>query len=232
MRRSLPLVLAAAAAAFAVAMLGGIGRSDAALRDTSTPNTVTTTGHGVITAVPDTAQVTAGVQTQASTAADALAQNAALMKKVIAAVKTAGGADVQTQEVSLYPRTDNGGTVVGYTATDAVTASARIADAGALVDAAVGAGANTVGGPSLSVSDRDSLYRAALAKAVQDARAKALALAKAGGFGVGAVSSVTEQAAGAPVPMLDAAAARASSTPVEPGTEDVTADVSVTFAIN
>ena len=233
MRRSLPLVLAAAAAAFVVALLGGVGRSDAALHDTSTTaNTVTTVGHGTVTAVPDTAQVTAGVQTQSATASDALAENARLMNKVIDALKSAGGSDLQTQEVSLYPRTSENGDVVGYSASNSVTASAKIADAGALVDAAVGAGANNVSGPSLAVSDRDSLYREALAKAMDDARAKALALAKAGGFGVGVVSSVTEQAADAPVPIFQAAAAKADSTPVEAGTQDVTADVSVTFAIN
>jgi uncharacterized protein YggE len=233
MRRSLPLVLVAAAAAFVVALLGGVGRSDAALHDASSAaNTVTTTGHGVGTAVPDKAQVTAGVQTQATTAADALAENARLMNKVVAALTSAGGSDLQTQQVSLYPRTNESGDVVGFTAADTVTATARIADAGGLVDAAVAAGANTVDGPSLSVSDRDGLYRAALAKAMADARAKALALGNAGGFGVGAVSSVTEETAGAPVPVLEAAAAKSSDTPVEPGTQDVTADVSVTFAIN
>jgi uncharacterized protein YggE len=226
-------VLVAAAAASVVVLLGGVGRSDAALHDTSTTaNTVTTTGHGVVTAVPDTAQVTAGVQTQSATAADALAENARLANKVVDALKSAGGSDLQTQEVSLYPRTNESGDVVGYTASDSITASSKIADAGGLVDAAVGAGANTVSGPSLSVSDRDGLYRDALAKAMDDARAKALALAKAGGFGVGAVSSVTEQTADVPVPVFQAAAAKADSTPVEPGTQDVAADVSVTFAIN
>jgi uncharacterized protein len=232
MRRSLPLVLVAASAAFVVAALGGVARSDAALHDTPTPNTVTTMGHGVVTAVPDRAAVTAGVQTQATTASDALAENSRLMNKVIAALKSAGGSNLQTQEVSLYPRTSDGGDVVGYTASNSVTASAKIGDAGALVDAAVGAGANTVSGPSLTVSDRDGLYRAALAKAMDDARAKALALGKAGGFGVGAVSVVTEQAANVPVPVFESAVAKADSTPVEPGTQDVTADISVTFAIN
>ena len=233
MRRSLPLVLAAAATAFVVALLGGVGRSDAALHDTSTTaSTVTTTGHGTVTAVPDTAQVTAGVQTQSATAADALAQNARVARRVIDAMKSAGGTDLQTQEVSLYPRTSENGEVVGYTASNSVTASTKIASAGALVDAAVGAGANDVSGPTLAVSDREGLYRDALAKAMDDARAKALALAKAGGFGVGAVSSVTEQAGDVPVPLFHAAAGKEDSTPVEPGTQEFTADVSVTFAIN
>jgi uncharacterized protein YggE len=84
----------------------------------------------------------------------------------------------------------------------------------------------------LSISDRDARYRDALKKAVQDARAKALAISEAGGFGVGPVSTVVEQS-NAPGPVFQAlgAAAKDASTPIEPGTQDVTADVTVTFAI-
>ena len=227
MRRLLTLTLAAAAVV-AVAAFAGVGRPEAARGDVASPDTVTTTGHGVVTVVPDEASVSAGVHTQAASAAAALAQNAQLMSSVVAAVKAAGGSDLQTQQVSLYQNQ-----VTGYVADDSVSAKTKIARAGALIDAAVAAGANTVNGPTLDVSDRDARYRDALGKAVEDARAKAAALARAGGFGVGQVSSVTEQAAsGAPVPVYEAAAAKSSATPIEPGTQDVTADVTVTFRIN
>ena len=101
-----------------------------------------------------------------------------------------------------------------------------------MIDAAVAAGANNVSGPTLDVSDREARYRDVLGKAVADARAKAAALAGAGGFGVGPVSSVTEQTAAAPVPVYEAVAAgKSAATPIEPGTQDVTADVTVTFRI-
>lgn len=230
-RISLPLVLAAAAVAV-VAAFAGVGRPEAARGDTgATPDTVTTVGHGVVTVAPDQASISAGVHTQAATAADALAQNAKLMNAVIAALKQAGGKDLQTQQVSLYPQSDQGGNVTGYTADNSVSASTSIAGAGALVDAAVAAGANTVSGPTLSVSDQDARYRDALKKAVEDARAKAQALAEAGGFGVGPVSVVAEQSS-TPQPVFAAgAAAKAEATPIEPGTQDVTADVTVTFRI-
>ena len=231
MRRLLPFSLAVVAL-LAIAALAGVGRPEAARGETATPDTVTTVGHGVITVAPDQASVTAGVHTQAASASDALSANARLMNRVIAALKNAGGKDLQTQQVSLYPQQNEQGQVTAYVADNSVAATTGIADAGALVDAAVGAGANNVSGPSLSVSDRDGRYRAALGKAVEDARAKAEALAHAGGFSVGVVSSVTEQAANAPVPVFQAAAAKSDgSTPVEPGTQDVTADVTVTFRI-
>jgi uncharacterized protein YggE len=216
-----------AAAAFA-----GIGRPEAARGEVATPDTVTTLGHGVITVAPDEATVTAGVHTQAASASAALAENAKLMTKAIAALKAAGGQDLQTQQVSLYPQTSPEGQVTSYVADNSVSAKTKIADAGALIDAAVGAGANTVSGPTLSVSDRDARYRDALGKAVQDARLKAEALAKAGGFGVGPISSVTEQSGGGVTPVFaSGAVAKDAATPIEPGTADITGDVSVTFRI-
>ena len=83
------------------------------------------------------------------------------------------------------------------------------------------------------MSDRDARYRDALAKAVDDARLKAQALAQAGGFGVGPVSSVTESAPEGRRRSYSprSTASAAASTPIEPGTQDVTADVTVTFRI-
>jgi uncharacterized protein YggE len=233
MRRTLLLSAAAAAALFAAASIAGVGRpSPARGADAGSPSVVTTSGHGDVTAVPDQAVISAGVNTRAASAAAALSENAQAMQQVIAALKKAGGSDLQTQEVSLYPQTDDRGTVTGYSAQNTVSAKATIANAGGLVDAAVGAGANTVQGPTLDVSDSDALYRDALKHAVADARAKADALAQAGGFAVGPVYAVTEQTDTAPQPVWQAAtAAKASSTPIEPGTQDVTADVTVSFQI-
>src|SRR5579871_4520993 len=97
--RRFPLALVAAAVALvAIAALAGVGRPEAARGDTgTTPDSVTVSGHGDVAVVPDKATVTAGVQTQASSAADALSQNSALMNKVIDALKAAGGSDLQTQ---------------------------------------------------------------------------------------------------------------------------------------
>jgi uncharacterized protein YggE len=177
--------------------------------------------------------VSAGVRTDGATAAAALDANSKTMNAVVAALKEAGGDDLQTQQVSLFPQTNEQGKVTGYSAQNTVSAKSDVAGAGALVDAAVAAGANTVDGPSLTLSDEDALYRQALERAVENARAKALALAHAGGFGVGPISTVVEQGATAQ-PVYDSAVALAkgTSTPVEPGKRDVTADVTVSFTIH
>jgi uncharacterized protein YggE len=228
------LSLAAVIVLLAAAAVSGVGRPDAALSDdTARRNTVTTVGEGTVTTVPDTATVSAGVRTEASTAADAIARNSERMKPVIAALRRAGGDKLQTQQVSVYPRTGENGAVAGFVAQNSVTAETKIAEAGALIDAAVAAGANAVEGPMLDRSNRDALYRDALGAAVGDARLKAQALARAGGFDLGRVVAVVEEGASAAPAYDTAAVARsaAAPAPIEPGMQEIDAHVTVSFEI-
>jgi uncharacterized protein YggE len=198
--------------------------------------TITVTGTGSVAVVPNRASFSFGVTTQGRTAAGALAENAAEMRKVIAALKGAGiaAADIQTQSVSLSPRySQDGESIIGYTASNSVSATAKDIDrAGAIVDAAVAAGANQVSGPSLTRGDATALYRRALRAAVADARTKAVAIAAASRARLGAVRSVVEGSQGpTPVPLSAKAAAAPDSTPIEPGTQRVEATVTVEFAL-
>jgi hypothetical protein len=230
--RRLSIILAVACAAAAAALFAGFGRPEAAHGDTTpaaTPSLVTTTGQGVVIATPDRATIDAGVQVNASTASVALSRCSAAAARVVAALRKAGGTNLQTQEVSLQPQTTPAGKVTGYLASNQVSADIAVARAGALIDAATAAGANTIDGPSLSVADQTALYRQALGLALADARAKAEALAKAGGFSVGTVSAVTEQSSSAPMPF--ASAAKGAATPVEAGTQQIEADVQASFTI-
>src|SRR4051794_6495628 len=149
------------------------------------PGTISVTGTGTVTTEPDTATTTFGVVTQGSTAREAMLQNSEEMAKVIEALKRAGIAskDVQTQYVSLDPRYDNQGReVVGYSATNSVSAIVRdLAQAGAVIDAAVAAGANNVSGPSLSRDDQGKLYNDAPERGGAGAKAKGAGRARAAG---------------------------------------------------
>jgi uncharacterized protein YggE len=233
MKRSLLVLITAAVAVAVAAVVAVAGSPSAAHGGVAAPGTVTVVGHGVVTLVPDQATISAGVETQATTAAAALGRNAKLAAAVVAALQQGGGKNIQTQQVSLYPRTADDGSIVGYVADDSVSATVGIADSGPLIDAAVAAGATSISGPSLAVSDQDAAYRQALQKAFADARAKADALGQAGGFAIGSVASAVEQSASPPpiVEPMAAAAGKVDSTPVEPGTEDTTADVTVTFRV-
>lgn len=194
-------------------------------------DTVSVTGNGSASGTPDTALISAGVESTAATAKGALAANAAEMNKVIAALRAAGGKNVTTQYVSLSPRTSQQGQPNGFVATNSVSATTSLDRAGALIDAAVDAGANTVSGPALTNSGAKALYNRALRAAVVDARDHAQALAAATGRRVGRVVSVSESGS-SPAPIAYAkAAGAADSTPIVSGDQEVTASVSVTFEL-
>ena len=200
------------------------------------PGTLTVVGTGSVTTRPDTARLSAGVTTEASSASHAISANADAMAKVIDALKRAGvsSKDLQTEFVSVNPRyDDNGQAITGYNATNSVSAIVReLSDVGDVIDAAVAAGANNVSGPSLARDDQDKLYRDALESAVANAREKADALARAAGVSLGKIRSMSESQASSPV-MYGAFAAKAADagTPIEPGTAEITASVRVVFGI-
>jgi uncharacterized protein YggE len=195
-------------------------------------------GTGSVTTTPDTAMWSFGVQTSADTASAALRANSEAMEDVVAALRDAGisGDDLQTEQVSVWPRTsDDGVSIVGYDASNTVRATIRDLDrAGGIVDAAVAAGANQVYGPSLTVSDAEAQYRAAVDAAFDDARARAEAIADKAGVTLGAPVAIVEGGGGAPIPYYAEAMAEAAAADVavEPGTQDVGASLTVTFAIS
>jgi uncharacterized protein len=234
-----PLRIAAvAAAALAVAALSGIGQPEAAVSAAGdATRSITVSGTGTADGEPNRADFTFGVVTEGRTARAALAANAAEARRVIAALRDAGVAerDLQTQQVSISPAfTEEGRTVTGYQARNSVLARLRdLSRVGAAIDAAVQAGANEVYGPNLIQSDRATLEREALQAAMADARAKAQAVATAGGVSLGRVVTVVEGSGVAP-PMpyaADARAAAESSTPIAPGTQEIAASVTVTYAV-
>ena len=192
---------------------------------------MTVTGTGNVAAVPDRAEISAGVESRAPTAKAALAANAAAMRKVIDALRANGGKDVTTQTVSVSTSFDDQGQPSGFVASNVASAETTLDGAGALIDAAVDAGANTVYGPSLSRSDADKLYRDALEKAVADAKERASVLAEAAGRELGRVTSMSESGASElPIYGKEAMAAR-DSTPIVSGPQETTATVSVTFEL-
>lgn len=221
-----PLVLAAALAA---ATLPGSASSAAA-----EAGGITVVGTASVVSTPDRAELSFGVESQGKTARAALAANAAEMRKVIAAVKAAGGTDVKTQSVSLSPRYNEQNDVQAFVAGNSVSAGIKdFSKAGALIDAAVAAGANQVYGPSLSSGDQTKQYRQALKAAVANARASAQVLAAAADLSLGRVTAIVE-GGGAPQPFPYAAnkALALDSTPIEPGTQQTTANVAVTFSVS
>jgi uncharacterized protein YggE len=152
------------------------------------------------------------------------------MRRVLNAVRRAGGRQLATQWVNVYPVSGENGTVEGYSASNSISAVSDVEDAPGLVDAAVEAGANQVSGPGLSSSNAEELYRQALAKAIVEARERAQVLARAAGRSVGDITAIVEGSAAMPLPYAERAALDAA-TPIVPGEQETTATVSVTFSL-
>lgn len=228
--RRLLIITTSLLALAALAAVVHAGDAPAAAADGS--GGITVNGTGSITAAPDRAELWFGVESQGETAKAALAANATEMRRLIAALRAAGVSDLKTQSVNLNPRFVENGGVQGFSASNSVSASVRDASrAGAVIDAAVAAGANQVSGPSFTHANADELYRQALRAAVADARLSAQALAAASNLTLGKITAVVE-AGSAPIPFAaqrGADMAVESSTPVEPGQREVTASVTVTF---
>jgi len=203
-------------------------------RSATTPpaaKTITVTGSGSVTTVPDRATFGFTIETRAKTATAALAQNSTDATAVIAALKAAGvtSANIQTSQVSLMPQSSQDGTtIVGYVASNSVTVKTGLGSAGKIVDAAVGAGANGVSGPNLDVSDQSTLYRDALHKAVDDAKLKAQSLADAAGLSLGGAVAISEGGSSSPIPITDKMSAVGA--PIEAGTQEIQASVTVTYS--
>jgi len=198
---------------------------------------------GRTTRVPDVATIRAGVVTQSVGAGAALADNAARMTRVVAALKRAGIAprDIETAQVSLSPQyryADNQPPVItGYQASNSVAVRFRaIARAGAILDALVAEGANQIDGPQLSIDKPDAALDEARADAVKRARARAEIYAAAAGMKVARLISIGEggQNAGdnGPRPMvMMRVAADAATTPIVAGERDVTVTLNVRYLL-
>jgi uncharacterized protein YggE len=231
--RKILVIAGLAAGALAVAALAGVGLPEQAHGEAGVVRTITVNGAGTVKARPDRAQFSFGVESRAATARAASAENAAAMRRLIDALKDAGvSADhLQTEQVSVWPASDSDGHVTGYTAAGSVRVETTIDEAGPTVDAATAAGVTSVSGPSLTRSESHVLEEQALERALDDARRKAKALAGAAGAQLGEVVKVVEGGAFEPIPYERAALAKDAATPIEPGTVDTTAALTVTFAM-
>lgn len=211
---------------------------------TTKTDTFTVTGEGKSTAIPDIAVVSVGVQTQGSTVKQVQTDLNTKINKVTDAIKKLGidSKDIQTTNYSVSPMYDYQSAVqriTGYQANTDLAVKVRIMDrANDVIDAATTNGANQVGGVTFDVSDKAKAENEARATAVAEAKTKAQVAAKAAGFTLGRVIDYSESTGGItpPRPMLakaDAAggAAPQVATQVEPGSSEITIDVSLSYEI-
>ena len=206
--------------------------------DTPPLHTITVSANGSVTLVPDIARVGVGVTVVKPKVKAAREAAGTAMNAIIAAIKALGidEKDIKTTSIDLSPQYNNSSTpkIVGYRMSEQLQITVRDLDkAGDVVDTATANGATDVNGLWFEVSDPAKAMDEARAAAIIQARTSAQAMAAAAGVALGAVVSISESSVAVPGPYYYGDTFRAAApTPVQPGTQDVQASVTVVFEID
>jgi uncharacterized protein YggE len=205
-------------------------------------------GEGKVTAVPDIAMLTLGVEAQKEDVATAQAEASAAMDSVFQALEDQGIAeeDIQTvyfniTEVTHWDSYKETSEVIGYRVTNTVSVKVReVEKAGEVIDAVVTAGGDMIRINSITftVDDPKPYYEDARELAIDYAKAKAEQLASETGITLGNITYISESSyTYSPIyrnyAMEDAIAIPAPSveTPISVGQLDITATVQIAYAI-
>ncbi|MBI3589260.1 MAG: SIMPL domain-containing protein [Candidatus Liptonbacteria bacterium] len=230
---------------FVMPTLDKIGNSQQATR------TISVNAEGKTTVKPDLAQFSFSLLTEGADLAKISKENNDHLSEVIKFIKSQGVPDngIETTQYNLQPKYqyDKNGSqsfIVGYTLTQGVFVKIKELDknldqVSKILGSLPELGVNNISGVSFTVEDPDKFMNDARAKAYTKARAQAEFMAKASGASLGRVVSVTENS-NRPIPyygefakagMSMGMAPSASPAPLEPGTEDITLQVNVTYEL-
>ena len=193
---------------------------------------LTFNGMATVTVRPDSAHVQVSAEGDGDSSKAALQASSRKMHAIVSALEDLGikGDDLQTSGVYTYKDYEQRGQ---WHATNSLDVKIDDADrAGQVMSALAATGADGLSGPSFGVDDQRAAYRQALRASIDDARAKADATAAAMDVRVTGIVSVTETGGTPSYPMAMEAAARDSggSVPIQKGSLDVAASVTVVFA--
>jgi uncharacterized protein len=235
-------------------------------------STLSTSGTSTTEVRPDQLSVTVGVETNGTTAQEAVSQNANMTTQVISAVRGLGIDEnrIETSSYSLSPiyeyiqplqpcieiyppppECETRQEIIGYRATNTVTVTLDVpflrmvtttvpdVNAGQVIDAAVGAGANRVDSVVFFISpDRQQEVRdTIITDAIANARQRASIAAEALEMTVSGIQSATINPIDFPVfsvGLREGAGADSVSAPTQilPGQQEISTTVSVVFYIS
>ncbi|MFN8487137.1 MAG: SIMPL domain-containing protein [Caldilineaceae bacterium] len=168
------------------------------------PRTITVVGEGQVSIKPDTAHANIGVEVVKPTVKEASAENKKVIATVLEVLKKQGIAekDIQTSGFSIFAErfsqegSGNGDQVRYHVSNNVMVVIRNLDKVGDVLDAAIEAGANNIYGVDFSLEDTSKIQSDARAKAIADAKAKAEDLGKLTGVTIGDVVSVSEVVGG------------------------------------
>lgn len=162
------------------------------------PQEITVTGEDKVYVKPDIAKVDLGVKTEEKTSQDAVNKNNEITNRIIKAVKDLGvdEKDIQTTSYNLsavYDYTERGRNFVGYSLNQQITVKIRNFDiVGDVLDRATAEGANSIGDLQFTIEDPEKAQADARAKAIENAKEKALVLTQQAGLKIVKLSNISE----------------------------------------
>lgn len=211
---------------------------------------IVVSGEGKITATPDIARISFSMVTEGKNPETIQAENTRKMNAAIAFLKEQGIAekDIKTSNYSLYPKYDysrppiilypdgSRQEIIGYTLTQSVAVKVRdLGKVGKIFSGLTAQGINQIDSLSFDIDDQENVISEARDQAFQKAREKAEAMARSNGVRLGRVVTFAESQSGWPGPIyLEAGKGGDAITPapqIEPGSQEVTVNVSVTYEI-
>jgi len=213
-----------------------------------TRHTITVVGIGKERGAPDTVELRIAVEQNAPTAQAASQQAAKAATQVVETLRKQVGPEgrVDTAGYQLNPnyRSDpqtparHGAEIVSYTAMNMLAVrTPKLDSVGALIDAAIKAGAARVDSLAFTVADPAPMQARALRAAGADAAAQASAIAESLKVTLRGVLEASTDSVERPIPQRFATAmmrgeAAMASTPIDPGEVTSEARLRVTYAID
>jgi uncharacterized protein YggE len=240
----MPPVVSLLAVVVAVALVVAVGLAGAAIgrsSRSSAPATITVTGTGTVNVPPNTIQFSCGVQTTRPTAIAAVNANDQRVKALERVLLADGVAlkDIQTSNLDIWPDTNANGVTTGFTVQDTLDVTMHnFKQAGIAIDGAVKAAGNgiTFDGITLSLTHDDAQLQLARARAMHNALSEAASDAHGGGASVGSILRISDQQESQyqpyPIALNTWAARSAAGVPFEPGSQAVTVQLTVVYALN
>ncbi len=225
--------------------LGGLVAvpAHAAPDDLGTRSVIIARGSGEVRVRPDSIHIDVGTDAQATTLDDAKSRVSDAMTRVLEALHALPLRDltIETKTIRFSPvyspaKEGRGPAIVGFTASNRVLVTAeKIPEAdlasrsAQIVDAALSAGANDVGGIDFFLADPSQAEAQALTLAVQNAASDAQTIAGAAGVTLAGLVWIEEGSA-SHAPRSFSLEAAAVSTPIAVGDITIESDVTARYA--
>jgi uncharacterized protein YggE len=227
--------------------------------DNKQENSITFSGHGEVSAVPDIANIYFSINKEAKTVKEAQTLVAEIENKSLNFLKENNvlEKDIKTTNASFSPKyeykydtkimmpctqyncppTPGKNVITGYVASENITIKVRNTDdVGKIMQGLGTLGVSDLSGPNFSIDNEDILKAEARKKAIDDAKAKAEVLAKDLGIRLGKITSFSENG-NYPSPMYDrgmmsvSAAKESALAEIPKGENTISSDVSITYQI-